>query len=68
MELLNLAARDNIGRHKPGHLLAFVSLADRPAELRRLGVLPPLAVGALFMPVQAIGMCFPSRVFLLPLR
>jgi drug/metabolite transporter (DMT)-like permease len=36
--------------------LAFVRLADRPAELRRRGVVRPLAIGCLFMAVQAIGM------------
>lgn len=43
--------------------LAFVSLADRPAELRRLGVLPLLAAGALFMSVQAIGMTLTLGLF-----
>lgn len=36
--------------------LAFLPLADSPANLRRLGVIPLLSVGALLMSVQAIGM------------
>jgi drug/metabolite transporter (DMT)-like permease len=43
--------------------LAFVSLADRPADLWRLGVLPLLAVGALFMSLQAIGMTVTLGLF-----
>ena len=43
--------------------LAFIPLADRPAELRRLGVLPLLAWGALFMSLQAIGMTVTLGVF-----
>ena len=43
--------------------LAFVSLADRPADLRRLGVLPLLAGGALLMSVQAIGMTLTLGLF-----
>ncbi|MBI2478966.1 MAG: EamA/RhaT family transporter [Planctomycetia bacterium] len=43
--------------------LPFVSLADRPAELRRLGVLPLLATGALLMSVQAIGMTLTLGLF-----
>lgn len=36
--------------------LAFLPLADRPTDLRRLGVVGLLAVGALLMAIQAIGM------------
>jgi drug/metabolite transporter (DMT)-like permease len=43
--------------------LAFVPLADRPADLRRLGVIRPLAVGALLMTVQAIGMTLTLGLF-----
>ena len=43
--------------------LAFVPLADRPADLRRLGVLRLLAAGALFMSVQAIGMTLTLGLF-----
>ena len=43
--------------------LAFVPWADRPADLRRLGVLPLLAGGALFMSVQAIGMTVTLGLF-----
>jgi len=43
--------------------LAFVPLADRPSDLRRLGVIPLLVVGALFMAVQAIGMTLTLGLF-----
>ena len=43
--------------------LAFVPLADRPTDLRRLGVLPLLAGGALLMSVQAIGMTLTLGLF-----
>lgn len=43
--------------------LAFIPLADRPADLRGLGVLPPLVVGALLMAVQAIGMTVTLGIF-----
>lgn len=36
--------------------LAFVPLADRPADISRLGAFQPLAVGGLLMALQAIGM------------
>ncbi len=43
--------------------LAFVPLADRPSELRRLGVMTLLAAGALFMALQAIGMTLTLGLF-----
>jgi drug/metabolite transporter (DMT)-like permease len=43
--------------------LAFVPLADRPADLRRLGVTRPLAAGVFFMAVQAIGMTLTLGLF-----
>ena len=43
--------------------LACIPLADRPADLRRLGVIQPLAVGALLMAVQAIGMTLTLGLF-----
>ena len=43
--------------------LAFLPLADRPATLRQLGVLPLLAAGALLMAVQAIGMTLTLGLF-----
>jgi drug/metabolite transporter (DMT)-like permease len=43
--------------------LAFVPLADRPSELKRLGVLQPLAWGSLLMAVQAIGMTLTLGLF-----
>lgn len=43
--------------------LAFVPLADRPSELKRLGVLRPLAWGALLMAIQAIGMTLTLGLF-----
>ena len=43
--------------------LTFAPLADRPPELRRLGVIKPLAVGAVLMAVQAIGMTVTIGLF-----
>ena len=43
--------------------LAFIPLADRPAALRRMGVIQPLVVGALLMAVQAIGMTLTLGLF-----
>jgi drug/metabolite transporter (DMT)-like permease len=43
--------------------LAFVSLADRAADLRRLGVIPLLAIGAVLMSLQAIGMTLTLGLF-----
>jgi drug/metabolite transporter (DMT)-like permease len=43
--------------------LAFVSLADRPADLRRMDVFPLLAAGALLMSIQAIGMTLTIGLF-----
>ena len=43
--------------------LAFLPLADRPAELKRMHVIPLLAVGALFMSIQAIGMTVTLGLF-----
>lgn len=36
--------------------LAFAPLADRPAGLRRRGLIRPLAIGCVLMAIQAIGM------------
>ena len=43
--------------------LAFLPLADRPADLRRLGVIQPLAVGVFLMAAQAIGMTLTLGLF-----
>jgi len=43
--------------------LAFVPLADRPADIWRLGAFRPLAIGGLFMAVQAIGMTVTVGLF-----
>ena len=43
--------------------LVFIPLADRPADLRRLGVIQPLAAGVLFMAIQAIGMTLTLGLF-----
>ena len=43
--------------------LAFVGLSDRPADLSRQGTIGLLAVGALFMAAQAIGMTLTLGVF-----
>ena len=43
--------------------LAFISLADRPADLRQKAVLPLLAAGALLMSLQAIGMTVTLGLF-----
>ena len=43
--------------------LGFISLADRPADLRQLGVFPLLAAGALCMSLQAVGMTVTLGVF-----
>lgn len=43
--------------------LAFVSLADRPADLRQMGVTGLLAAGAILMALQAIGMTLTIGLF-----
>ncbi len=43
--------------------LIFVPLADRPADIMRLGAFQPLAIGGLFMAVQAIGMTVTVGLF-----
>jgi drug/metabolite transporter (DMT)-like permease len=43
--------------------LAFVRLADRPGELRQMDVVRPLAIGAVLMAVQAIGMTVTLGLF-----
>jgi drug/metabolite transporter (DMT)-like permease len=43
--------------------LAFIPLADRPADSRRLGVLRLLLIGAVLMSVQAIGMTVTLGLF-----
>jgi drug/metabolite transporter (DMT)-like permease len=43
--------------------LAFIPLADRPADIRRLGVLRLLLIGAVLMSVQAIGMTVTLGLF-----
>jgi len=43
--------------------LAFIPWSDRPAELRRMRVLPPLAMGAVLMALQAIGMTVTLGLF-----
>jgi drug/metabolite transporter (DMT)-like permease len=42
---------------------AFLPLADRPADLRAQGALPPLLWGAVLMAVQAIGMTVTLGLF-----
>ena len=43
--------------------LAFLPLADRPSDLRQLGVTKPLVFGAALMAVQAIGMTLTLGLF-----
>ena len=43
--------------------LLFAPLADRPSDLRQLGVMKPLTVGAVLMSVQAIGMTVTLGLF-----
>ena len=43
--------------------LAFLPLADRPADLWRLGVMPSLAAGVFLMAAQALGMTITLGLF-----
>ena len=43
--------------------LAFAGFADRPSDLKARGVIRPLAVGALLMSIQAIGMTVTLGLF-----
>lgn len=43
--------------------LAFKGLADRPSELRQKEVVRPLAIGALLMAIQAVGMTVTLGLF-----
>jgi drug/metabolite transporter (DMT)-like permease len=43
--------------------LAFISFADRPAEVKRLGASKLLVLGTLLMAIQAIGMTLTLGVF-----
>ena len=43
--------------------LAFLPLADRPADLRQMRVIQPLAVGVFLLAVQAIGMTLTLGLF-----
>jgi drug/metabolite transporter (DMT)-like permease len=43
--------------------LVFIPLADRPVDLKRMHVVRPLAIGALLMAIQAIGMTLTLGVF-----
>lgn len=43
--------------------LVFIQLADHPAELRRRHAIRPLAIGAILMAVQAMGMTVTLGVF-----
>ncbi len=43
--------------------LAFARLADRPRELQRMAAVRPLAIGAVLMTVQAIGMTVTLGLF-----
>ena len=43
--------------------LIFLPLADRPSDLRRLGIVPLLTLGALIMAVQAMGMTLTLGLF-----
>lgn len=43
--------------------LVFLPLADRPARLKEIDAVRPLAIGALFMAIQAIGMTVTLGLF-----
>ena len=43
--------------------LAFIPLADRPAEIRRFDAVRPLTFGAILMSIQAIGMTLTLGLF-----